>query len=257
MSVRGIDQGYFAGMPTTQLDPRAGQPGEGYMAMPGQALTEANNLNLRRKEDSDNNAFKAREQRLGHERDRGAATRDQQRIDINRQDADRRQQQQGLENDRLKSADTMKLTHALQAALDDGETAIASVIAAELHSRGVGVKLIGAQGAPAPAQPNQQVATGADSGPPEIKSQDMSWLESGAPAGPMSAKDAATAKALEQQGDDQSAKILGPGEASTSDVRRNLLPGGTSSPMRRPATAPGPQDPNWVSPDDPYSKYTK
>lgn len=181
MAVRGIEPSYFAGMPTTQRDPRAGQPGEGYMAAPGQALTEMANRNERRSEVDQNNAFRARDQAHREQQDAQSGARDDRRLAMYQQGEDRRQTQQGFENDRLESADTMRLVQALQSALHDGQKGIAAAIAGELEKRGVPVKGLTARDiqGEAPPQSGQQAAP--EAGAPEIGSQDMSFAESGAP----------------------------------------------------------------------------
>jgi hypothetical protein len=181
-------------MPTTQRDPRAGQPGEAYMAMPGQALSEANAMGERRRENDQTNAFRAREQSHREEQDRSSAARDDRRLAMYQQGEDRRQKQQGFENDRLKSADTMKLVQAMQAAINDGENGIAEAIGAELKSRGWGVKPLGASAAP------PEAASAAPDAPPALKA-------------PMSPADAATSAQLDQ-------------------AERSIIPGGARSPLR-------------------------
>lgn len=151
MSVRGIEPSYFAGMPTTQRDPRANQVGEGYAAMPGQALNEAANRSERKRESDQTNAFRAREQSHREEQDKSSAARDDRRLAMYQQGEDRRQTQQQFENDRLKSADTMKLVQAAQAAVKDGQRGIAEAIAAELQSRGWRGKFTGMESAPGPS----------------------------------------------------------------------------------------------------------
>jgi len=183
MAVRGIEPSYFAGMPTVQRDPRAGQPGEAYAAMPGQALSEVNALGERRRESDQSNAFRAREQSHREQQDATSSAREDRRLGMYQQGEDRRQSQQEFENDRLKSADTRKLVQAMQAALDDGEVGIAEAIAAELRGRGIQAKPLGAQ---APAQPG--APRGPQPGP------------AGAPgaARPMSKADAATSAQLDE-----------------------------------------------------------
>lgn len=181
MSVRGISESYFAGMPTAQRDPRAGQMDVSYAQMPGQALTEANAMRQHRLENDQQNAFRAREMNHRESQDAASGARDDRRLAMYQQGEDRRQSQQQFENDRLKAADTRKLIEALQAATNAGEQGIAEALAAELQSRGWGVKPIGAQSA-APAQPTQQAAP---SGTP-------------APKKPMSAEDQQTSRELDQ-----------------------------------------------------------
>ena len=181
MAIRGIEPSYFAGMPTVQRDPRAGQPNAEYMQMPGQALSEVANRNERRREVDQNNAFRAREQGHRESQDRLSANREDRRLAMYQQGEDRRQTQQSFENDRLKSSDTMKLVQALRSALRDKEMGIAAAIAGELEKRGIPVKGLTAQDvqSEAPTQPGSHVAP--EAGGPEIGSQDMSWAESGAP----------------------------------------------------------------------------
>lgn len=221
MSVRGIEPSYFAGMPTVQRDPRAGQPGEGYMSAPGQALTEVANRDERRKERDDANAFRARDQSERERQSRSSESRDDRRLAMYQQGEDRRQGQQNFENDRLKSADTMKLVQALQAAVNDGEHGIAEAIGAELKNRGWGVKPIGAQGSPAPEQPDRQAVPGA-----------------AAPQrAPMSQADAQTSAQLEQAEQSIIPKLRGTG--STVPATSPQAP--TPSPQRAPAR-PNAQD---------------
>lgn len=174
MAVRGISPSYFAGMPTVQRDPRAGQMDAGYAAMPGQALSEASALGQRRHEFDSGEAFRAKELALRTDQDARSATREDSRLAMYQQGEDRRQAQQGFENDRLKAADTRKLVEALQAAVDQGETGIAEALAAELQTRGWGVKPIADQAQAEPAPQAQR------------------------PAAPMSPTDAATSKQLDQ-----------------------------------------------------------
>lgn len=166
MSVRGIEPSYFAGMPTVQRDPRAGQVDAGYAAMPGQALSEAAAMRQRQREFDTNQAFRAREQGFQEEQGRASAARDDRRLAMYQQGEDRRQAQQQFENDRLKAADTRKLVEAMQAATNAGETGIAEAIAAELQSRGWDVKPIGAQAA-AGTPPAAASAAPAAPGEPE------------------------------------------------------------------------------------------
>jgi hypothetical protein len=177
MAVKGVSPSYFAGMPTVARDPRAGQVDPSFAAMPGQALSEANAMGQRRHEFDSGEAFKAKELALQTEQQQGAASREDKRLAMYQQGEDRRQAQQGFENDRLKAADTRKLVEALQSAEDDGEFGIAEAIAEELRSRGVGVKPIARQ----PAGP-----AGAPAGAPAPAPQ------------PMSAADAQTSKQLDQ-----------------------------------------------------------
>ncbi len=177
MPVRGISPSYFAGMPTVARDPRAGQVDPSFAAMPGQALSEANQLGQRRAEVGSNDAFRAREQSHREQQDAASGSRDDRRLGMYQQGEDRRQVQQGFENDRLKAADTRKLVEALQAAEDDGELGIAEALAEELRSRGVGVK-------PIARQPAGQAAAAPGAAT--------------APARPMSAADAQTSKQLDQ-----------------------------------------------------------
>lgn len=177
MAVRGINPSYFAGMPTVQRDPRAGQADPSYAAMPGQALSEANAMNQRRHEFDTGEGFRAKELALRTEQEQGSAARDDRRLGMYQQGEDRRQVQQGSENDRLKAADTRKLIEALQSAIDQGEDGIAEALTAELKSRGWNAKPIASQGPGSPA-----------AAPP------------GAPpsARPMSAADSTTSKQLDQ-----------------------------------------------------------
>lgn len=178
MAVRGINPSYFAGMPTVQRDPRAGQVDPSFAAMPGQALSEANAMNQRRHEFDSGEAFRAKELALRTDQEARSNTREDSRLAMYQQGEDRRQAQQGFENDRLKAADTRKLVEALQNALDEGESGIAEALAAELKSRGWGVKPLADQspGEPAAAVPGA---------PPP-------------PRAPMSATDATTSKQLDQ-----------------------------------------------------------
>jgi len=235
MAIRGVEPSYFAGMPTVQRDLRAGQPNAEYMQMPGQALSEIASRNERRREADQNNAFRAREQGHREEQDRSSAARDDRRLAMYQQGEDRRQHQQQFENDRLKSADTMKLVQAMQAAINDGEHGIAEAIAAELKGRGWGVKPLGAQGASAGAQPMRQAAP--EAGAPEIGSQDMSWIESGAPAGPMSPRDAQTSAELDQAEQSILPRLRGTGPTAPSTSPAVATP----APMRSPQQ-PGAQD---------------
>ncbi len=204
MAVKGISPSYFAGMPTVARDPRAGQPDPSYAAMPGQALSEANAMGQRRHEFDSGEAFRAKEMALQTEQQQGAASRDDRRLSMYQQGEDRRQMQQGFENDRLKAADTRKLVEALQSAEDEGETGIAEAIAEELRSRGVGVKPITHQAAgSATATPG--------AGP--------------APARPMSAADTQTSKQLDQAEANIVPKLRGgmpPKQAADADLSAQL-----------------------------------
>lgn len=178
MAVRGINPSYFAGMPTVMRDPRANQVDPSFAAMPGQALSEANAMNQRRREFDSGEAFRAKELALRTDQEARSNTREDSRLAMYQQGEDRRQAQQGFENDRLKAADTRKLVEALQNAVDEGETGIAEALAAELKSRGWSVKPIADQapGEPAAAPPGAPAP----------------------PRAPMSAADAATSKQLDQ-----------------------------------------------------------
>lgn len=160
MAVRGINPSYFAGMPTVQRDPRAGQVDPSFAAMPGQALSEANAMNQRRHEFDSGEAFRAKELALRTDQEARSNTREDSRLAMYQQGEDRRQAQQDFENDRLKAADTRKLVEALQNALDEGETGIAEALAAELKSRGWGVKPLTSQ-APGSAEAMPDAQPGA------------------------------------------------------------------------------------------------
>jgi hypothetical protein len=161
MPVKGVNPGYFAGMPTVHRDPRAGQVDPSYAAMPGQALGEANVMDQRRRESDQNNAFKARDQSEQERQNASSEARDWHRLKSFDRMEDRRQGQLDVENSRIKAADTRKLVEALQAAIDDGETGIAEALAAELKSRGWNVKPITSQPAGPPA-----TTPGTPPGPP-------------------------------------------------------------------------------------------
>lgn len=222
MAIRGIEPSYFAGMPTTRLDPNAGQVGESYAAMPGQALTEVANRNERRSEVDQNNAFRARDQAHREQQDAQSGARDDRRLAMYQQGEDRRQTQQGFENDRLKSADTMRLVQAMQAAVNDGEHGIAEAIAAELKGRGWGAKPLGAQGGAAPAQPMQQDAPGGTA--PQ--------------RAPMSRADAQTSAELDQAERSIIPKLRGTGPTAPATSPPVSTPSPTPAPKR-----PGNQDP--------------
>lgn len=244
------------------------------MAMPGQALTETANRNERKSEVDQNNAFRAREQSHRESQDATSGAREDRRLAMYQQGEDRRQTQQGFENDRIKLADTRKLVEAMQAAINDGEHGIAEALAAELKSRGWGVKPLGQQGAPAPGQAPQQAAPGA---PP-------------APKAPMSAKDTATSRELDAAEQSIIPKLRGgpaggaggvatpsprpsPKRPSNQDAAlssqldqiekqymaglggqpRPLLPGGSRSPLRARAI----ESDQMLSADDPLNRIVQ
>lgn len=216
MAVRGVSPSYFAGMPTVARDPRAGQVDPSYAAMPGQALSEANQLNQRRHEFDSGEAFRARDQSHREQQDATSGAREDRRLGMYQQGEDRRQVQQGFENDRLKSADTQRLATALQQAMDDNEWGIADIIGQELRSRGINVKPITGK-RPAAAPPGAS-AQPPGAGAPEIGSQDMSWIESGKGTNPMSAADATTSKQLDQAGASILPKLRGNAPSKPADA---------------------------------------
>jgi len=278
MAVRGIEPSYFAGMPMTRRDPNAGQPSEGYMAAPGQALTEIANRNERRSEVDQNNAFRAREQSERERENRSSASRDEHRLKYLDTMEERRQTQQGFENDRLKSADTMRLVQAMQAAVNDGEHGIAEAIAAELKGRGWGAKPLGAQGSPAPAQPMQQSAPGgaapqrAPMSPADAKiSAELDQAERSiipklrgtGPTAPATSPPVNTPSpqpapkrpgnqdpALSGQLDQIEKQYMG---ALGGAPQRGLVPGGRRSPLRARAI----ESDQMLSPDDPLNRIVQ
>jgi hypothetical protein len=140
MTIKGVSPNYFASMPTVALDPNAHKPDPQYAQMLNQAMQNRATQAARRRENDEENVFKAREQSQQARRDRRSNEISKRNAAVNEAGEARAKSGQDFEQKRLALADTRDLIHALQNAKQAKDQAAVEFFTDELNRRGYGDK---------------------------------------------------------------------------------------------------------------------
>jgi len=135
-SIRGVNPSYFAGMPTVALDPKASKADPRYAQMLSQAMQNRAEMAAKRRENDEDNEFKAIDRKQQALRDIRSNENDKRRSAVLEAGEARLQKGQEFEQDRLKTADTGKLLEALQTAKQNKDDAAVEYFTDELIRRG-------------------------------------------------------------------------------------------------------------------------
>jgi hypothetical protein len=136
MAIRGVNPSYFAGMPSVALDPNAHKENPQYAHMLTQAMQNRAAQAARRRENDEENVFKARNLDQQAQRDRNANDISKRNTAVGEAGEKRLQSGQDFNQDRLKSADTRDLLNALRRAQDDEDYTAVGVFSKALRERG-------------------------------------------------------------------------------------------------------------------------